>query len=64
MKITCKLQILPVPSDETLLNEVGNQGQHQAIDMTTDKNTYTPGEVVNITIRNIGTELVKMHLWD
>ena len=43
-------------SDETLLNEVGNQGQHQAIDMTTDKNTYTPGEVVNITIRNIGTE--------
>jgi hypothetical protein len=43
-------------SDETLLNEVGNQGQQQAIDMTTDKNTYTPGEVVNITIRNIGTE--------
>lgn len=43
-------------SDETLLNEVGNQGQHQAIDMTTDKNVYTPGEVVNITIRNIGTE--------
>src|SRR4029077_12582550 len=43
-------------SDETLLNEVGNQGQHQAIDMTTDKNTHTPGEVVNITIRNIGTE--------
>jgi hypothetical protein len=43
-------------SDETLLNEVGNQGQQQAIDMITDKNTYTPGEVVNITIRNIGTE--------
>lgn len=43
-------------SDKTVLNEVGNQGQHQAIVMTTDKNKYAPGEVVNITIRNIGTE--------
>jgi hypothetical protein len=43
-------------TEETLLNEVGNQGQHQAIDITTDKSTYVPGEVVNITISNIGTE--------
>ena len=43
-------------SGETLLNEVGNQGQFQAIDITTDKSTYVPGEAVNITIRNIGTE--------
>lgn len=42
-------------SGETLLNEVGNQGQFQAIDITTDKSTYVPGEAVNITIRNIGT---------
>lgn len=27
-------------SGETLLNEVGNQGQFQAIDITTDKSTY------------------------
>ena len=43
-------------SGETLLNEVGNQGQFQAIDITTDKRSYVPGEVVNITIRNTGTE--------
>jgi len=43
-------------SEKTLLNEVGNQGQHQAIDIVTDKRTYAPGELVNITIRNIGTE--------
>jgi hypothetical protein len=42
-------------SGETLLNEVGNQGQFQAIDITTDKSTYVPGEAVNITIRNTGT---------
>jgi hypothetical protein len=43
-------------SEKTLLNEVGNQGQHQAIGIVTDKRTYAPGELVNITIRNIGTE--------
>ena len=43
-------------SGETLLNEVGNQGQFQAIDIITDKSTYVPGEAVNITIRNTGTE--------
>lgn len=43
-------------SGETLLNEVGNQGQFQAIDITTDKSIYVPGEAVNITIRNTGTE--------
>ena len=39
-----------------MLNEVGNQGQHQAIAMTTDKSAYSRGEVVNITISNTGTE--------
>ena len=43
-------------SEKTLLNEVGNQGQHQVIGIVTDKRTYAPGELVNITIRNTGTE--------
>jgi hypothetical protein len=36
--------------------EVGNQGEQQAVTITTDKNMYASGEVVNITISNIGTE--------
>ncbi len=43
-------------TNATSLSEVGNQGQHQAITVTSDKSTYAPEEIVNITIRNIGTK--------
>ena len=38
----------------TSVSQVGNSKQFQSINITTDKKSYKPGEVVNITIKNTG----------
>lgn len=38
------------------INEVGNTGQVQILTITTDKKSYRPREIVNITVKNSGTE--------
>ena len=38
----------------TSLSQVGNSKQFQNINITTNKKSYKPGEVVNITIKNTG----------
>jgi hypothetical protein len=38
----------------TSLLQVGNSPQFQSINITTDKKSYKPGELVNITIKNTG----------
>jgi hypothetical protein len=40
------------------LLQVGNSPQFQSINITTDKISYKPGEVVNITIKNTGAEVL------
>ena len=40
----------------TSRNEIGDTGQFQDLTVRTDKETYSPGEVVNIIVKNSGTE--------
>ena len=36
--------------------QVGQTSNEVPINVTTDKNSYLPGEVINITVKNSGTE--------
>ena len=57
--INVVLQCTPSPilqgnNLNTSLGQVGNSKKFQSINITTDKKSYKPGEVVNITIKNTG----------